>query len=256
VTGAGLTAVAVLALAAQGTAASTADTAARPAPSEYVVAATRTPAATLLAGGEAAWKGAREVQWGPSPYETGFRALWAADALYLRFDARDAHPWHTMTKRDEHLWEEEVVEIFLDPGRAGHDYYELEVNPANVVCDVLMIQPSPDKKSDLGWNLAGLETAVVPWKDAKGTAQGWTALARLPFAGLRALPSATGVTLPPHSGDRWRFNLFRVERPGGKEHPEKDAIEAAWSPTGQPSFHVPAAFRDLVFAGGAASPHP
>lgn len=226
------------------------------APGEYVVAITRAMASPLLAGAEAAWRGAARLEWGPSPYETDFRALWTPDALYLRFDAKDAHPWHTMTRRDEHLWEEEVVEIFLDPGRAGHDYYELEVNPANVVCDVLMIQPSPDKKSDLGWNLAGLETAVVPWKDGTGAARGWTALARLPFAGLHALPSATGVMLPPRAGDRWRFNLFRVERPGGKEHPEKGAVEAAWSPTGQPSFHVPAAFRDLVFAGPQASPRP
>jgi len=226
------------------------------APPAYEVAATRAASASLLAGDESAWRAAARVEWGPSPYETDFRALWSADAIYLRWDARDAHPWHTMTERDQHLWEEEVVEIFLDPGRAGRNYYELEVSPANVVCDVLMIAPSPHKESDLGWNLAGLETAVVPWKDARGATQGWTALARLPFAGLRALPSAKAATLPPHAGDRWRFNVFRVERPGGKEHPEAGAVEAAWSPTGEPSFHVPAAFRDFVFASSQAPARP
>jgi len=50
-------------------------------------------------------------------------------------------------------------------------------------------------------------------------------------------------------GDRWRFNVFRVERPGGKEHPEAGAVEVAWSDPHSPSFHVPAAFRDFVFAG-------
>jgi hypothetical protein len=240
-------------LAAAATLALTATLLAAGAPAAYEVAATQAASAPLLAGDEAAWRAARRVEWGPAPYETGFRALWSADAIYLRWDARDAHPWHTMTHRDEHLWEEEVVEIFLDPGKAGRNYYELEVSPANVVCDVLMFQASPDKKSDLGWNLAGLETAVVPWKDAKGAVQGWTALARLPFAGLRALPSAAGVAVPPAAGDKWRFNVFRVERPGGKAHPEQGAVEAAWSPTGEPSFHVPAAFRDFVFAGAQAS---
>ncbi len=63
-----------------------------------------------------------------------------------------------MTRRDEHLWEEEVVEIFLDPNRSGRDYYELEISPANVVCDVRMVSPSPHKEMDIAWNLAGLVT--------------------------------------------------------------------------------------------------
>jgi cellulose/xylan binding protein with CBM9 domain len=219
-------------------------------PREYVVVAVGGDSG-LLDGKDTAWAPASSVQWGPPGYETTFHALWTPEALFLRFDARDPSPWHTMTKRDEHLWEEEVVEIFLDLARSGRNYYELEVSPANVVCDVLMIQPSPDKKSDLGWNLAGLETRVVPFH-APGGQKGWTVLAKLPFAGLRTLPSAAAVRLPPQAGDRWRFNVFRIERPGGKGHPEQGAIEAAWSPTGQPSFHVPAAFRDFVFAASAA----
>ena len=156
-----------------------------------------------------------------------------------------------MTRRDEHLWEEEVVEIFLDPGRAGRDYYELEISPANVVCDVRMIAPSPNKKQDFAWDLAGLLTRVRTTRDAAGRTSGWTATAFLPWSGLRALPSAAHVAVPPAAGDRWRFNLFRVKRPGGPKAPEANAVEVAWSPTGEPSFHVPAAFRDLVFAGVA-----
>jgi len=72
-------------------------------------------------------------------------------------------------------------------------------------------------------------------------------VARLPFEGFRTLASAKKIALPPRAGDRWRFNVFRVERPGGKEHPEKDAVEVAWSDPHSPSFHVPASFRDLVF---------
>jgi len=223
-------------------------TAARPENTEYVVAATSRPGSALLGGAPEAWKDAAHVTWGPSPYETEFSALWRADALYLRFAARDDAPWHTMTRRDDHLWEEEVVEIFLDVDRSGRDYAELEISPGNVVCDVRMVQPSPDKKMDLSWNLDGLETRVLPWRDGAGRSMGWIALARLPWRGFRSLPSSARIRLPPRAGDRWRFNLFRVERPGGKDQPEKGAVEAAWSPTSEPSFHVPAAFRDLVFA--------
>jgi hypothetical protein len=213
----------------------------------YEVRSTRADAAALLAGDAAAWTAAPRITWGPSAHSTDFAALWSADALFLRWDARDPSPWHTMTQRDEHLWEEEVVEVFLDIARSGRDYAELEISPGNVVCDVRMVTPSPNKKYDLTWNLEGLETRVVPLKDAAGQTVGWTALARLPFAGFRSPPSAATIALPPKPGDRWRFNAFRVERPGGKEKPEAGAIEVAWSDPGQPSFHVPAAFRDFVF---------
>jgi len=217
------------------------------AASEYVVERTTATKAALL-GEEAAWSGASRVTWGPAAFETAFRAQWNEAGLALRFDATDPEPWFTMTRRDEHLWEEEVVEIFIDIARSGRDYAEVEISPGNVVCDVRMASPWPDKKMDLDWNMAGLETRARIVKGADGKTTGWTATAFLPWSGFRSLPSSTGVALPPKAGDRWRFNLFRVERPGGKAAPDKDAVEVAWSETGEPSFHVPKAFRDLVFA--------
>jgi hypothetical protein len=215
----------------------------------YTVARAAAPRAALLAADEAAWSKAAVVAWGPRPYETRFRAQWDDEGLHLRYDATDPDPWSTMTRRDDHLWDEEVVEIFLDPGRAGRDYYELEISPANVVCEVRMIAPWPEKKQDFDWNLAGLETRASVRRDQTGKPTGWTATAFLPWAGLRPLPSAAGVAMPPAPGARWRFNLFRIERPGGPSAPEKDVVAVAWSQTGQPSFHVPSAFRDLVFGG-------
>ena len=211
----------------------------------YTVARTESKAPALLAAEEAGWAPARATEWGPEPYATRFRALWNDDGLFLRFDATDPSPWHTMTRRDEHLWDEEVVEIFLDPNRSGRDYYELEVSPANVVCDLRMISPWPNKKGDIDWNLAGLQTRVRA-RDGAGP-RGWTATAFLPWSGLRALPSARKVALPPRPGDAWRFNAFRIERPGGKSKPEEGAVFAALSPPSPESFHQPDAFRDLVF---------
>jgi len=210
----------------------------------YTVAVTKADRAALMTADKAAWAAVAPVEWGPGQYSTRFRAAWDDEGLYLRFDAADPSPWHTMTKRDEHIWDEEVVEIFVDPDRSGRDYYELEVNPVNVVCDLRMISPRPDKKGDIDWNLAGLETRV-----RQDAARGWTATALLPWGGLRALPSAGKVTLPPRPGDAWRFNVFRIKRPGGPKSPEKNAVFAAWSPPSGQSFHDAGAFRDLVFVG-------
>jgi hypothetical protein len=212
----------------------------------YEVRRAEAPAAALLAADDKAWADAASVEWGPEKYRTRFRALWSDKGLFLRFDASDPSPWHTMTRRDEHLWDEEVVEIFIDPDRSGRDYYELEINPANVVCDLRMISPWPNKKGDIDWNLAGLQTRARACDFAAG-APGWTATALLPWPGLRALPSAKSVAVPPRPGQAWRFNAFRIERPGGKAQPEKDAVFAALSPPPVESFHDPSAFRDLVF---------
>jgi hypothetical protein len=215
--------------------------------SEYRVARTKGAKTGLLAANEPAWQKAAVIAWGPATYETAFRALWSEAGLFLRFDATDPNPWHTMTKRDDHLWDEEVVEIFLDLDRSGRNYYELEINPANVVCDLRMVSPWPDKEGDIDWDFEGLETRVHTRTNADGQTEGWVATAFLPWSGFRPLPSAAAVKLPPEPGDAWRFNVFRIKRPGGPEEPQKDGVFAAWSPSSAPSFHAPEAFRPFVF---------
>lgn len=216
-------------------------------PAEYTVLPARAHDAHLLSADDRAWLEAAMVEWGPPPWVTRFRALTTSAALLLRFDVYDKAPWHTMTRRDEHIWEEEVVEIFLDPDRTGLNYYELEINPANVLCDLVVAKPWPELHSDPAWDFAGVETRVVPYRGVHAGPDGWTATARLPWEGFRALPCV--AALPPKRRDRWRFNLYRIKRPRGASRPNDDVIYAPWSPTPGPSFHVPAAFRDFVFAG-------
>ncbi len=221
----------------------------QPADASYTVH--RAPASStsrLLAADDDAWRGAPVINWGEAPYETRFRALWAPEGLYLRWDADDPAPWHTMTNRDDKIWNEEVVEIFLDPAWAGKDYWELEISPANVVCDVRMAAPYPNVTSDLTWNHDGLQTAVRHERNADGSPRRWVATALAPWAGFRSLPVPDRVALPPAAGDAWGFNIFRIERPNGPARPEDGAVTRAWSPTGAPSFHVPAAFRRFVFS--------
>ncbi len=129
---------------------------------------------------------------------TAFRALWTAHALYARFDATDPDPWHTMSAHDDCLWEEEVVELFLDPAGQGRDYFELEISPANVTCDVRVRTPYPNLVSELAWDHVGLATAVCALRDQTGTV-GWTAAAELPWGGFRSLPVPAHVALPPES---------------------------------------------------------
>jgi hypothetical protein len=217
-------------------------------PGDYTLHRLPASVSSIIASEAPAWREAAAIEWGPERYRTRFQACWDQAALHLRFDAVDDGPWHTMTKRDEHIWEEEVVEIFLDLDGSGVNYAELEISPANVVCDLRVERPAPSVKSLTEWDWTGMASTVGPLRDAHGGSEGWTALARLPWDGLATLSSAAASRVPPKPGDSWHFNVFRIKRPGGPKAPGEGAVYAAWSvPDGQ-SFHVPAKFRPFRFA--------
>jgi hypothetical protein len=209
----------------------------------YRVEATTAEKGSLLAADDDQWRPAGKLSYGPSAYRTGFRALWSGAGLHLRFDVVDPDPWNTMKKRDQHLWEEEVVEIFLDLDGSGTNYAEIELSPANVVCDVRMIRTSPSREGDLEFDLEGLESRVLRREKA-----GWMGVMFVPWAAFRPLPSASNVSLPPKPGERWRFNVYRIERPNGAKKPREGVIFSSWAPTGEESFHVPESFQVFEFA--------
>ena len=213
------------------------------APSGYDVAYTAASDAALLSLDATAWAAAQTIAWGHPRYRTRFRALWRDDLLVVRFDASDIAPWHTRQHRDHCLWEEEVVEIFLDPACAGRHYAELEISPANVVCDLHIAQLTPQRDVRLEWDFPTLQTAVHA-----GEAQDdWTAVACLPFVDFASLSPDVAACLPVAADDVWLFNVFRIKRPYGPAEAERDAIYAAWSVPDAPTFHTPEAFRPLRF---------
>ena len=135
--------------------------------------------------------------------------------------------------RDDALWEEEVVEVFLDPFGDSLCYFEIEINPLNTVTDLFIRRTWTGLKRDLRWNCEGLVTAC-------GTlAYGWVAAFQIPFASLGDChPSRSPV---------WRVNFSRIDRP--KDQPRE---LSAWSPTRVNSFHVPGRFGFLRFDQGGS----
>ena len=222
-------------------------TAPLPPDAAYRVAKTSARPVTLLPGHDRAWQSAQRIEWGPAKYRTSFRALWNSQGLAVRFEACDDRPWHTMTRIDDPIWEEEVVEIFIDPACLGRHYAEVEISPGNVVTDLHILEPHPRLNGDRSWNWRGLESTVVPGSCSGLTATSWVALAWLPWSGLQSMAPEVAPCVPPAPGDAWRFNVFRIKRPHGPMEPARDAVFAAWSTPEGPSFHEPAAFRRMEF---------
>ena len=181
----------------------------------------------------------------PGKFSTQVRVLYNKNYLYVGFQCQDDYIWGSVTERDDPIWNEECVEVFLNPASCGHQYYEINVSPKNVVFDACIInsrtpQNSTAKFQSLKeWNLDDIHTAThVDGKtDIQGKAKSWTAEFAIPFAELYGAPN-----IPPKVGDVWRVNFYRIDSP------EKNQIEHyAWSKTERPAFHLPWRFGYLKF---------
>jgi len=94
---------------------------------------------------------------------------------------------------------------------------------------------------DLSWD-SGLISAVKVQgtiDDSSDKDQGWTVEMRIPFDHLASVPH-----LPPRPGDRWRFNLYRLDLPD-----RKNAQGQALSPLFIGDFHALDRFAWLIFDG-------
>lgn len=185
------------------------------------------------------WKAARAVRLVSSTGKpqrlqpTTLRACWSDTYLYVGFRCTDKEIKATFMKRDEPLYNEDVVEVFLSlPGDLTH-YFELEFSPNNVIFDAKVVNPGDRKYMtvDTSWNCDDLQCAV---KKESGARAWWSVEVAVPFACLD--------TKTPTPGDRWRANFYRIDYATPPEF-------SAWSPTltPTPNYHVPSRFGWLEF---------
>jgi len=212
---------------------------------EVHVRKTATPPRIDGALDDAAWSAAAPLTLvdsldGSKPaLRTTARLLWDDAALYVAFDCEDPDVWGTFRNRDDPLYTQDVVEIFIDADADGKTYNEIEVSPHNVVFDAYF--PARRQGMDLSWD-SGLTSAVKVQgtiDDSSDKDQGWTVEMRIPFDHLASVPH-----LPPRPGDRWRFNLYRLDLPD-----RKNAQGQALSPLFIGDFHALDRFAWLIFDG-------
>ncbi|MBB6671382.1 carbohydrate-binding family 9-like protein [Cohnella nanjingensis] len=168
--------------------------------------------------------------------EQGTRAKLRWDDLYLyasfRCEDREVHA--TYTAFNEPLYEEDVVELFVSHDGDLKRYLEFELNPLNAVLQYAIF-------NDLNGSIfpyARLDNRVISAvrrDDDRRITDYELAIPLTEFA--------SAAHIPPRPGDEWRLNLYRIDR-----SPGRPSELTAWSPTGKPNFHLPAAFGRLIFA--------
>ncbi|HUU30013.1 MAG TPA: carbohydrate-binding family 9-like protein [archaeon] len=174
---------------------------------------------------------------------TTARIVWDDKYIYFAWDCEDSHIWSTMKKRDEPLYNEEVVEVFVDPDGDKYSYLELEVNPLNTLWDGFILNDNGKLTGILAWNSFEIKWAVHlegTLNDPSDRDKGWSVELALPFSDIYTAPNS-----PPEAGDHWRVNLYRIDLPDGAGKPGEPS---AWSPVSGRSFHDPDRFGEVVFS--------
>ncbi len=181
--------------------------------------------------------------------KTEARMGWTRDGIYIRWTCTDPHIWIDYKNRDDELWNEEVVEVFLALSKDPYRYFEFEVSPNNLIVD-LDIRWS--KKSgalgmvgDKDWDSKGSRSRVEldgTLNDPSDVDRGWTADLFVPFADMGVKAPKKGAPSPT-----WRVNFYRIERQS--KSPSKNDEYSAWSPTltSPPAYHTPPRFGFLTF---------
>ena len=174
------------------------------------------------------------------PTQGSASLLWDDQFLYAGFTVADKKVhggWPTTAKpqtpAEPHLWEKDTVELMIDPDGDGDnkDYYEIQINPQNLVFDTQYDDynsPNGNGRGPFGheeWS-AHLTSAVVvrgTIDDDSDVDQGYTVEAKIPWTSFTKAQHA-----PPLPGSTWRMNFYAMKNNGG----------TAWSPIlGMGNFH-------------------
>lgn len=181
-----------------------------------------------------------------NPVQGSAKLLWDDKNLYVAFEVtdKDIVGGFNKTDVDPHLWTKDTVEIMIDPDGNGDnkDYYEVQVNPQNLVFDSQFDsynQPKGGPEGPFGnqaWQ-SKLKSAVVvdgtldkPGDEDKG----YTVEIAIPWTSFDK-----AKTTPPALGDTWRMNFYAMQNNSG----------VAWSPIlGKGNFHKASQFGKVLFA--------
>lgn len=197
-------------------------------------------------GSNAAWK---KADWEPLhkrnakglPYETKFKVLYSKTGLYVLMEATDAKITATFKDDNQHLWTEDVFEVFVWPDERDPIYFEYEISPLGKELPIVVPQLGEKFRGWLPWYEGGAvktrkATSAIGGELKSGAAvKGWRAEVFIPYA---LLPPLRNVS--PKAGSRWRANFYRMD------YDDKNQTSWDWARVGT-TFHEFQKFGTLVF---------
>lgn len=178
------------------------------------------------------------------------RVAYDAQKLYLGYEVADDFLRCSFTKPDDHLWEQDTIEVMIDPEGDAKNYFEIQVSPTGLVFDTRYDRRRrPQPFGDLGWS-SGTEARV----SVDGTPnqhhdedEGYVVEMAVPWEALAAGPTKAP---PPTADTTWRMNFFVMDAR------EQGQRAVGWSPPLVGDFHTLERFGQVVFPEAAVPAAP
>jgi hypothetical protein len=167
--------------------------------------------------------------------------------LYVAFKVTDKYVKSTFKERDEHLWEQDAVEIMLDPDGDGKNYFEIEASPNGIVFDTYYdSRREPKPFGHVDWDSqAEVKATVQGTPNDDKPDKSYIVEMAIPWNAFKAISPTPA--LPPAVNSSWRANFFVMdEQKRGKR-------AAGWSAPIVSDFHVPDRFGTIKFAPEAVT---
>lgn len=222
----------------------------------------------------------------PAWFATRTALLWDDAYLRIAFELEEPNLVATMEARDDPLYLENDVEVFV----AGpNSYYELELNALNNVYEVLWVwndalapggrlhgrkefglagrkttrlsgigdhvHPRGERTGFLDWDLSGLAHSVEvrgTVNDPRDRDTGWRVELALPWAGLASIVDKGHPVARP--GDIWRIECSRFEWTTKDGTALSQPAGWTWSAHGYYDSHMPECFPYIELSAGTVDP--
>jgi hypothetical protein len=201
------------------------------------------------------WKAAQPIDrfpsfWNGTPTPTGpdgkprivAYLTWDDDNLYFAARLSDTELRTNGVKRNDRLWEGDVLEMFFKPDADRPPYYEFQVNPKGLILELAFPERGVPFEKLAALPPLGMTAAVTVdgTPDQPGdTDRGWTAEGKIPWSVFEP----TGGR--PQPGATWRFALcaFDYGPPG------TDPLLSSSAPLTKPNFHRYEDYGRITFEG-------
>ncbi len=169
-------------------------------------------------------------------YKTNAKLLYSDKGIYALFECEDTNITATLTKDNDDLYNEDVVEIFFWTDEKYPLYFEYEISPLNY--ELVLMVPNMNGKflGWIPWHYEGERKVRHATKILKegDKVSGWMAEFFIPFDLLKPLNN-----VPPQKGTQWRMNMYRIDY-------DKGTSSWSWQPT-RVNFHDIESFGTLLF---------
>ena len=183
----------------------------------------------------------------PGPLPARAKMVWDDRMLYIAFECADPDIYATFTGRDEALYNEDVVEVFISEQTRGKNHYvEYEFSPRGAMFDAYVVAPYRCK---LDWNSSGLAMGAKVYGSINEPGKpdrGFVIEVAIPIDGLFADEYKPKIA----DGRKIRMNLYRIDysTPAKLGAQGAKPIYLAWSPTESGTYHAPAKFGTVTFS--------